>query len=112
MFGASSGRRADVSSELATLRRDVANLAESVGLLLKDHPGSEIRGSVEKMRRSLESHVSDLGETGSRLAGEARDRVAGANARLETRIGESPLSSVLIAAGIGFVLGLISRGRR
>lgn len=111
MFGVSSDARSDIASDLASLRRDVARLAESLSQSLRDQTGSELRASVDGLRRSLGARVPDSGETGRQLAGEARERVADANARLESRIGESPLTSVLVAARIGFVLGLLSRGR-
>lgn len=111
MFGVSSDPKADIAADLANLRRDVSRLADTLAQSLRDQTGSELRSTLGSFRNALGSRVSDFGETGSRLAGEARERVSDANARLESRIGESPLASVMVAAGIGFVLGLMSRGR-
>ena len=45
------------------------------------------------------------------LKSEARDRLLDANAEFESRIERNPIRAVLIAAGIGLVLGLLSRSR-
>lgn len=111
MFGVSSDPKADIATDLANLRRDVTRLADSLSQSLRDQSGSELRSTLDSLRTSLGSRVSDFGETGTRLAGAARDRMYDANARLESRIEERPLASVMVAAGIGFVLGLMSRGR-
>lgn len=112
MFGLGN-RTSDVTSELANVRNDLARLAGTVGNLLSSTADSATRGSardsVENMRDNLYSRASDWTSQGSHLASDARDRLYEANSVLENRIEKNPLAAVLIAAGIGMAIGLMSR---
>lgn len=114
MFSSRDTRPSDVGHELERLRADFSRLADTVSSLLRDQSGSaqsSVRGFVDTAREQVASRAADLGRGGQAFAYEARDRISGANAALEHRIERNPLKSVLIAAGIGLVLGLISRHR-
>ncbi len=69
--------------------------------------GEHARGGTEELRE----HLGRLGETAKQAAYEQVEylREAGLEKahQLEDRIREQPLKSVLIAAGVGFVLGVI-----
>jgi ElaB/YqjD/DUF883 family membrane-anchored ribosome-binding protein len=111
MFG-SGNKVSDVTSELATVRNDLARLASTVGNLLSSTAtSSATRESMEDMKDRLYSRASDWSSQGSHLASEARDRLYEANSELETRIERHPIAAVLIAAGIGMAIGLMSRSR-
>lgn len=114
MFSSRDTRPSDVGHELDRLRADFSRLADTVTSLLRDQSGtaeSSVRGFVDTARDQVASRAAELGRSGQAFAYEARDRIGGANAALEHRIERNPLKSVLIAAGIGLVLGLISRHR-
>lgn len=72
---------ADVNENVQALRQDIASLAESVKRLATEQIGS----SVEDVQDKAKEKISDL----------------------EASIRRNPTQSVLIAAGIGFVFGLI-----
>ena len=71
----------DVGDNVEALRQDIANLAESVKRLAAEHIGS----SVEDVEDKAKETISDI----------------------EARIRRNPTQAALIAAGVGFVLGLI-----
>jgi ElaB/YqjD/DUF883 family membrane-anchored ribosome-binding protein len=62
--------------------------------------GAAVRGAVGDARDQL-----------SQAATQAQDSALGAAADLERRIEKNPLTAVLIAAGIGMVLGMMSKSR-
>lgn len=115
MFGMSN-RTSDVTSELANVRNDLARLAGTVGNLLSSTAESATRGSardsMEDMRDNLYSRASKWGSQGSSMASDARDKLYDANSELEARIERHPLAAVLIAAGIGMAIGLMSRSSK
>jgi ElaB/YqjD/DUF883 family membrane-anchored ribosome-binding protein len=65
-----------------------------------DAAGAAVRGAVGDARRPLSQAASD-----------AQGSAFGAAANLERRIVRSPLRTVLIAAGIGIALGMMSKSR-
>jgi ElaB/YqjD/DUF883 family membrane-anchored ribosome-binding protein len=72
---------ADVGDNVQALREDIASLAESVKRLASEQLGS----SVEDLQDKAKEKVSDV----------------------ETAIRRNPSQAALIAAGIGFIFGLI-----
>jgi ElaB/YqjD/DUF883 family membrane-anchored ribosome-binding protein len=71
----------EVGDNVAALREDIANLADSVKRLAADQLGA----SVEDVQNKAMEKISDI----------------------EASIRRNPSQSALIAAGIGFVVGLI-----
>lgn len=96
-------RAADLAADLAALRVDISRLSDTMAALVRAQAGSAgaaMRGAVGDARDQL-----------SQAAAEAQDRALGAAADLERRIEKNPLTAVLIAAGIGMALGMMSRSR-
>jgi ElaB/YqjD/DUF883 family membrane-anchored ribosome-binding protein len=95
------GAAADFASDLAALRADVANLTESIAGLLRDRAdaaGAAVKGAAGDARDHL-----------SRAAGYAQDSAFDVAADLERRIERDPLTAVLIAAGIGMAIGMMTK---
>src|SRR5262249_50067528 len=93
----------DLNTDLAALRADLARLTDTVAAILRtqaDTTGATVRGAVGDARDQL-----------SQAASNAQDTAFGAAADLERRIERNPLAAVLIAAGIGIVLGMMSKSR-
>ncbi len=114
MFSTRETRPADVGRDLDRLRADVARLGNTVTALVRsqsDSANSAVRDAAEQARDRVYARASDLGRSGQALAYEARDRLSHANASLEGQIERNPIMAVLVAAGIGLVLGLVSRHR-
>jgi len=93
----------DLADDLAALRADVAKLSDTIAGLVRTQTGSAtaaVRGAVDDARDQL-----------SQAAAQAQDRALGAAADIERRIEANPLTAVLIAAGIGVALGMMSKSR-
>ena len=53
--------------------------------------------------------VENVRDTAANYVDQGRDKIKDLEASLETRLREQPLKSMLVAGGIGFVLGLFLR---
>jgi ElaB/YqjD/DUF883 family membrane-anchored ribosome-binding protein len=93
----------DLSADLDALRSDIARLSDTMAGLMKaqaNSAGAAVRGAVGDAREQL-----------AQAANQAQDSALGAAADLERRIERNPLTAVLIAAGIGLALGMMSKSR-
>lgn len=93
----------DLTEEIATLRADVSRLAETVGRLVEQE--------VEQAADRFHDTAEELGRRGRAYADRARAEAAAYESQAEEVIVRNPVTSVLVAAGLGFVFGLLSRGR-
>ena len=97
------GATADIGTDLAALRRDIAHLAEA------------IRGLVAVQTQAAGVRLSDtIGDAKSKIsnaADDAQDNVRAVSGEIEAAIDRNPLTAVLIALGVGMFIGLISRSR-
>ncbi|MBV8449419.1 MAG: DUF883 domain-containing protein [Hyphomicrobiales bacterium] len=87
-------------NDLETLRREVNKLAQTVGDLTQNQISSA-RGQVSQA----------LGAASDQLAQSAaatQDRLMSLEADLENYVRQKPLYSVLVALGVGFLLGKMS----
>jgi ElaB/YqjD/DUF883 family membrane-anchored ribosome-binding protein len=94
---------ADFAADLAALRADIASLSETIAGLMRgraDAAGTAVKGAVGDARDQI-----------SEAARYAQDSAFGAAADLERRIERDPLTAVLIAAGIGMAIGMMSKSR-
>jgi ElaB/YqjD/DUF883 family membrane-anchored ribosome-binding protein len=94
---------ADISTDLAALREDVARLSDTLAGVVRsqaDAAGATIRGAVDDARGQL-----------SQAACSIRDSALEKSADFEQRIERNPLTAVLIAAGVGLAFGVMSRPR-
>src|ERR1700691_1372081 len=93
----------DLSADLDALRADIARLSDTMAGLVRaqaNSAGAAVRGAVGDAREQL-----------AQAANQAQERALGAAADLERRIERNPLTAVLIAAGIGIALGMMSKSR-
>jgi ElaB/YqjD/DUF883 family membrane-anchored ribosome-binding protein len=94
----------DVATDLAAVRADVASLSEAIAGLVRgraDAAGAAVKGAVGDARDQL-----------SQAASRAQDSAFGAAADLERRIERDPLMAVLIAAGVGMAIGMMTKSRK
>jgi ElaB/YqjD/DUF883 family membrane-anchored ribosome-binding protein len=93
----------DLTADLASLRQDVARLAEAMSKLVQDQT------------RAAGSRVSEVaGDAADKIASKAADaqnRVCAAGREVEGLIGRNPLAAMLVSLGVGISIGLISRWR-
>lgn len=114
MSGRPDTRMSDVRADLAAVRNDLTRLANDVSNLVtgqKNAARQSARGMVDQARDRAYARAHDVTKMGEVFASEARDRLSGANAEFEARVERNPITAVLVAAGIGLVLGLMSRSR-
>lgn len=91
----------DVREQLAALRSDVAGLTSALGEYAKAQKDAmQTRASA-----GLEA-LKDAGRTGLKVTGE---KALEAKASAENMVRENPASALAISAGLGFVLGMLSR---
>ncbi|MGO8738477.1 DUF883 family protein [Rhodoblastus sp.] len=97
------GATADIGADLAALRRDIAHLTETM------------RGMVEHQTQAAGIHVSsavdDARSAIANAAGDAQKNVKAASSQFWGGIERNPLTAVLIALGVGMVIGSLRRSR-
>jgi len=105
----------DLADNLERIRADIAALSDTVGQLVSDTAG--IQASLKRKAataakdavRTGEALMSEAGEIGAEALQAASRTASNAVDNMESQIAKNPLTSVLIALGLGFALGLISR---
>ncbi|SIQ22697.1 Membrane-anchored ribosome-binding protein, inhibits growth in stationary phase, ElaB/YqjD/DUF883 family [Rhizobium sp. RU33A] len=80
----------DVQADLEALRRDIAALTQTVASF----------GS---------SKIRQAGETSQQYVDSARESIANVEDELEAYVHQRPFQSLAIAAGVGYVLALLTR---
>ena len=93
----------DWAADLAAVRANITRLSDMIAGLMRDQAdaaGAAVKGTVGDVRNQL-----------SQAASHAQDSAFGVAADLERRIDKNPLTAVLIAAGIGMALGMMSKSR-
>ncbi len=71
--------------------------------------GHHARNAVSEMQLEAKAIRDTAQQRASELTGTARQRAAGMKNQVEDRITQNPLKSVLIAVGLGMVLGFLWR---
>lgn len=105
---------AKLSADLSVLRADVARLAETLTSFAKAEGGAAAEAVSDRLRKGkarAEATASGLMDEGAAAIEEAKHRARAAGSDIEACIERNPLSAVGAALGIGFVLGLLTRGR-
>jgi ElaB/YqjD/DUF883 family membrane-anchored ribosome-binding protein len=94
----------DMNEQLNSLRAELSNLSSTVSDMVK----SQANGAISHMKHA----ASDAAATGARVASQASQSVRTSGAELESYIERNPWNSILIAGGIGLMLGLFTRSQR
>ena len=98
------GAAGDLGADLANLRRDVAQLAETMSELVQHQTkAAGFRASTA---------YGDLADRIASTAADARSRVRAAGGDIEASFERHPVAALLIAFGVGIALGMMSRGHR
>ncbi len=91
----------DLSKQLDQLRADLGELTKTVGTYSKEQgqaAGNRARTEAERIRARGEATAQDVQRQVEELTETAGDRVR-----------EQPLMAVGLAAGVGFLVGMLSR---
>lgn len=89
----------DLDAEIAALREDVAAITATLGDIVK-YRTNEAKSEARKIRRRVERQ-------GEEAVDSVHDGFEAAEGELKSMIREKPIASVLIAAGIGYVVSKI-----
>jgi ElaB/YqjD/DUF883 family membrane-anchored ribosome-binding protein len=93
----------DLATDLAAHRQDVARLAETMRKL--------VQHQTQAAGHRVSEAVGDVKDKIANTGAGAQNRVRAASGEIEACIERNPLTSVLIALGIGMSFGLLSRLR-
>lgn len=93
----------DLANELQSLRDEVSRLGENFARNARHH--------AESAQANLSGAVDDLSRRGRDFAHTARERIEETSYDIEDHIARNPWTSILIASGVGLVLGLMTRQR-
>ncbi|WP_050524332.1 DUF883 family protein [Pseudorhodobacter wandonensis] len=93
----------DLSKQVAVLREDIANLTAIVSEYGKAQSG--------QIKSLVANKAADLADTGATAANAAKATAKVAYSEAEEKIRENPASAVGIAAGLGFLVGILTSRR-
>lgn len=93
----------EFAAEFAAVREDMSSLTERLSKLMQHQTASA--------GQRFSDAVGDAGEKIATTAVDAQKSVSAAGREIEACIEKRPLTSVLIALGVGVSLGLLSRLR-
>jgi ElaB/YqjD/DUF883 family membrane-anchored ribosome-binding protein len=107
-------RHDGLSETMEQLSRDVASLKDTFALLASQ-AGGEAAKAVRNVSQMLASQVgstaSGMADTGSDLASSARQHAKTFASELEVMARRNPLGTIAGTLLVGFVIGIMSRGR-
>lgn len=101
----------ELSSDFQALRNDLRKLTGVVSSLANDQ-ADNTRSSFASVVDRARDRFSDTSDHFASQANYAGDRLRGAQAEIETRIGRNPMTAVMIAVVGGLLIGALSRTRR
>lgn len=102
----------DLGQNFDRLRADIAALTETVTRLASEgavSAKSQLRDSAGRAARGVNAAGEQLYQDASALGRDAANTAHIATAQIESQIARNPITTVLIALGIGFAVGVLSR---
>lgn len=103
-----------LTTDLAALREDVAKLAESLAALARQEGAAAAETVKEKVRSGkaqAEATAAGLLDEGATAVQDAKACASAFCRDASGAIERNPFAAVIAALGIGFVFGLVSRGK-
>ena len=103
---------AHIGKSLDQLRADIAVLSETVARLASEGAASarsQIKDSAARASRGASAAGDQLYQNAAALGRDAADTAHIATAQIESQIARNPLAAVLVALGLGFAIGAMSR---
>lgn len=96
-----NGHARDLDAEIAALRQDIASITSTLSNMAKSRT-SEAKAEVERAGRKVVAKGEEAVEA-------AQENYEHFESELKTMIREKPVQSVLIAAGVGYILSKVFR---
>lgn len=113
-IGQQDGHTQDLVKQIDTIRSDIANLAKT----LKSVAGEQTEQTQEKLlaatrRLTRESQriADDLKVSGQEAVDYGTEKLMEGYGQLEETVRKHPTTALMIALGLGYVVGLMSRRR-
>lgn len=103
-----------LAEDLATLRADVSKLTDTLAALVRSEGeavSAVVRERVRAGKAQAEATAAGLLDEGAAAFHEAKARAASLQGDVTAAIERNPIGAVAAALGIGFVVGLLTRGR-
>ncbi len=103
----------DLQTDIEAIRADIAALTDTVGKLANEAVkaqaafGKNVKAAAKGATRVGEEMWEETQQLGADAADAATDAAQAGVASLESQIRRNPMSAVLVALGIGFVVGLL-----
>lgn len=103
----------DFQNDLAAIRADIAALSDSVGKLAAEAAKAQaaMAKTMKKAARSAAGDVEDMWDEAVHLGRDTtdatRDAARAVESSIEGQIKRNPVGAVLVALGIGFVVGIL-----
>jgi ElaB/YqjD/DUF883 family membrane-anchored ribosome-binding protein len=98
----------DLEAELARLREDVARLTDQLGQT-RDQLGRTGEHTLSAARRAASEGAEQLRARGEEAVDALKSNAGDIERQVTDAVREKPLTSLAIAAGVGFFFALLSR---
>lgn len=105
----------ELSDSLEQIRADISALAGTVSQLVSDTAGIQstlkrkVNATAKQAAAAGERLMDDTMEMGSEALASVTKSATAAVDSMEGQIAKNPMTSVLVALGLGFAIGLITR---
>lgn len=100
-----SNVKENVDRDVETLKEDISKLTKQVGDLLSDTGGAAYR----RAKRSVDGVISEASGKGQEAIDAVRDVTSTIGDAVEDAVYKRPVTTLAMAAGIGFLIGAIWR---
>lgn len=107
---ATSGQ--DVAAQVEMLRRDLSQLTERMTTYIEEQSaglGETVSRGARQARRAFDEGLNAAGLQPDHVSEMATQKAGELQERVENYVVENPLRAVAIAAGIGLLIGALSR---
>jgi ElaB/YqjD/DUF883 family membrane-anchored ribosome-binding protein len=104
-----------LTDRLERLREDLSEINSAAGDLARSGVSEgrdRIQSEIEDMQKRIADLTADLESRGRGAARQAGEKASALGQELEGTINRNPIAAILIAVGLGFVIGMASRGRQ
>jgi ElaB/YqjD/DUF883 family membrane-anchored ribosome-binding protein len=98
----------NIQTELRALKDDVLRLTQQIGELLaanRDQAAQGVKAQVRRARATVDNALADAGGKGREAADAVREVTDNISNALEESVQQRPLTTLALAAGLGFIFG-------
>jgi ElaB/YqjD/DUF883 family membrane-anchored ribosome-binding protein len=97
-----------LEKDVTSVKNDIAALTDQITDAINTFAGKaqkKARRGYKQARENVDSALDDVSERGTAMLGAAQDAAVTIEETLEDAITQRPLASVVLALGIGFLIG-------